>query len=89
MEEIFGFGGPHFSAVEIVGQCHRCERIEKMQARDYDKKICRKCLKEDGVLIKLAWLDSNGMMYASRLSNHNIAVPMLWEDYSTKQIKLD
>lgn len=84
MEKIFGFNGPQFSNIEIVGQCHRCSHTESMQVRNYGKKICRKCLKEDAVLIKLSWLDSKGMKYAMYLDNYSIVVPMLWTEYLTK-----
>ena len=81
MVEIFGFNGPQFSKVEIIGRCHRCSHTEAIQARDYEKKICKKCLKKDAVVIKLAWLDTKGMEYAMYLDNYSTVVPMLWKDY--------
>jgi hypothetical protein len=81
MKKIFGFNGPQFSDIKIVGYCHRCLHVESMQARDYEKKICRKCLKKDAVLIKLGWLDTKGMKCGMYLDNYSTLVPMLWKDY--------
>ena len=84
IREIFGFNGPMFSDVEIVGHCHRCNGFGPMRARDFRYRMYKKCMNENGVLIELAWVTRNGMFMGMDIDDAAISkdndLPMLWRD---------
>ncbi|MHA1290909.1 MAG: hypothetical protein ACTSPB_26285 [Candidatus Thorarchaeota archaeon] len=83
LTEIFGFNGPRFSNVRLVGHCHRCDGYGPMLAKDYGHRICKRCM-FDGVRINLAWVTRGGMFMGMDFDLVNILsekdLPMLWKD---------